>query len=79
MIDSQRGAQHQVGYNYLICNKREWESCFIKNNDKKLLNTADLVIFSFLPEAYPYHICGACYKGSYTMALNQPIRWNCVI
>ena len=32
MIDSQRGAKRRVGYNHLISNKREWNNCFIKNN-----------------------------------------------
>ena len=26
-----------VGYNILIFNKREWNTCFIKNNQKNLL------------------------------------------
>ena len=41
MIDSEQGAYRQVGYNcynHLICNKREWNNCFIKNNKKILLD-----------------------------------------
>ena len=29
----------------------------------KSLNLTDLVIFSFPPDAYPYHICGECYNN----------------
>ena len=36
MVDSQRGAQRRVGYNYLISNKREWNNCFIKKLKKYL-------------------------------------------
>ena len=36
MIDSQRGAKRRVGYNHLISNKREWNHCFIKNNQEIL-------------------------------------------
>ena len=38
MVNSQRGAQRRVGYNYLISNKREWNNCFIKNPHKISLN-----------------------------------------
>ena len=41
MIESQRGAQRRVGYNHLICNKREWNNCFIKNAHKISLNLPD--------------------------------------
>ena len=34
IVDSQRGAKHRVGYNHLISNKREWNNCFIKNDQK---------------------------------------------
>ena len=34
MIDSQRDAHRRVGYNHLISNKREWNNCFIKNNQE---------------------------------------------
>ena len=44
MIDSQRGALRQVGYNHLISNKREWNSCFIKNNQEMLLDHADFAL-----------------------------------
>ena len=40
MIDSQRGA----GYNNLISNKREWNNCFIKNNQEMLLDHADFAL-----------------------------------
>ena len=38
VIDSQGGAQHRVGDNHLISNKREWNNCFIKNAHKISLN-----------------------------------------
>ena len=31
----------RVGYNHLISNKREWNNCFIKNNQEMLLDHAD--------------------------------------
>ena len=30
LLDSGRGANHRVGYQKLISNKREWNNCFIK-------------------------------------------------
>ena len=46
MIDSQRGASHQVGYkyNHLISNKREWNNCFIKNNQEIVLDLTDFAV-----------------------------------
>ena len=44
MIDSQQGALRRVGYNHLISNKREWNNCFIKNNEKILLDHADFAL-----------------------------------
>ena len=41
VIDSQRGAKRQVGYNHLISNKCEWNNCFIKNHQQRLLDFAD--------------------------------------
>ena len=48
MIDSQRGAKCRVGYNHLISNKREWNNCFIKNNQEMFLDHAD---FAFQEQA----------------------------
>ena len=40
MIDMRR-----VGYNHLISNKREWNNCFIKNNQELLqLDLADFAL-----------------------------------
>ena len=39
MIDRRR-----VGYNHLISNKREWNNCFIKNNQEMLLDHADFAL-----------------------------------
>ena len=33
-----------VGYNNLISNKREWNNCFIKNNQEMLLDHADFAL-----------------------------------
>ena len=44
MIDSQRGAHHRVSYNHLISNKREWNNCFIKNNQEILLDFTDFTL-----------------------------------
>ena len=40
LLDSGRGAEHQVGYHKLISDKREWNNCFIKYQalDKNILN-----------------------------------------
>ena len=45
LLDSGRGAKHQVSYHKLISNKREWNNCFIK------YQTLDKNIFElyFLP------------------------------
>ena len=40
MIDSTR----LVGYNHFISNKREWNNCFIKNNQELLLDLADFAL-----------------------------------
>ena len=34
-------AYRLVGYNHLISNKREWNNCFIKNNQQIMLDLAD--------------------------------------
>ena len=40
MIDSQR----IVGFYYPISNKHEWNNCFIKDNQKKLLDLVDFAL-----------------------------------
>ena len=44
MIDSQLGATRLVGHNHLISNKREWNNCFIKNNQEMLQDHADFAL-----------------------------------
>ena len=44
MIDSQRGAERRVCYNHLISSKREWKTCFSKNNQEILLDLADFAL-----------------------------------
>ena len=41
MIDSQRGAEFAI---IISSNKREWNNCFIKNNQKMLLDHADFAL-----------------------------------
>ena len=72
MIDCQRGAQRRVGYNHLISNKREWNNCFIKNNQEILLDLADLAL-----KEQPWPL----FHGHGIMAhipwpLSQPNPWN---
>ena len=40
LLDSTQGAEHRVGYDKLISDKREWNNCFIKYKtlDKNILN-----------------------------------------
>ena len=73
MIDSQRGAQRRVGYNHLISNKREWNNCFIKNNQEFLLDFADFALQEQLEDNLTVSISRAWYDGSYTMAA-KPIK-----
>ena len=73
MLDSQRGAQRRVGYNHLISNKREWNNCFIKNNQETLLAFADFALQEQLEENLMVSISRAWYNGSYTMAA-KPIK-----
>ena len=73
MIDSQRGAKRRVGYNHLISNEREWNTCFIKNHQQILLDFAD---FAWLeqPEGNLMDaISRVWYNGSYTIAA-KPIK-----
>ena len=54
-----------VGYNHLISNKREWNNCFIKNNQEILLDLADFDLM--------VSIFWAWYNGLYIMAA-KPIK-----
>ena len=84
MIDSQRGAKRQVGYNHLISNKREWNNCFITNHQQILPVFGD---FAWLeqPEGNLMDATSRVwYNGSYTIAAkpiktcNDPVfnNWN---
>ena len=68
MIDSKRGAWRRVGYNHLISNKREWNNCFIKNNQELLLDLADFSMKEQPEDNLTAAISRAWYNGSYTMA-----------
>ena len=73
MIDSQRGAWCRVGNNHLISNKREWNNCFIKNNQEILQDLADFALQEQPEDNLVVDISWAWYNGSYTMAA-KPIK-----
>ena len=73
MIDSQRGATRLVGYNHLISNKREWNNCFIKNNQEILLYLDDFALQEQAEDNVMVAFSWAWYNGSYTMAA-KPIK-----
>ena len=73
MIDSQRGAKRRVGYNHLVSNKREWNNCFIKNNQEILLDLTDFAVREEPADNLMAAISWPWYSGSYTMAA-QPIK-----
>ena len=68
MINTRR-----VGYNHLISNKREWNNCFIKNNQELLLYLADFALKEQPEDNSMVTIPRAWYNGSYTMAA-KPIK-----
>ena len=68
MIDSQR-----VGYNHLISNKREWNNCFIKNNQEMLLDHADFALQKQPEHSLMVAFSRAWYNGSHAMAA-KPIK-----
>ena len=63
----------RVGYNHLISNKREWNNCFIKNNQEILLDLADFALQEQREENSMIAISPAWYNGSYTVAAN-PVK-----
>ena len=73
MIDSQLGATCLVGDNHLISNKREWNNCFIKNNQEILVDFADFALQEQLEDNLMVFISQAWYNGSFTMAA-KPIK-----
>ena len=73
MIDSQRDAKRRVGYNHLISNKREWNSCFIKNNQEILLDLADFAWQDKPEDNLMAAISLAWYNGPCNMAA-KPIK-----
>ena len=68
MMDSQRGT-----YNHLISNKREWNNCFIKNNQEIMLDLADFALQEHQEDNLMVYISRAWYNGLYTMAA-KPIK-----
>ena len=67
MIDSQRD------FNHLISNKREWNSCFIKNNQEILLDLVDSTLQKQHENNLMIAISRAWYNGSYTVVAT-PIK-----
>ena len=67
MIEHQQGAQYRVGYNRLISSKREWNNCFIKNNQEILLDLADFALQEQPEDNLMVTISQAWYNDSYTM------------
>ena len=57
----------------LISNKREWNNCFIKNNQEILLDLAGLALQEEPEDNLMVAISRAWYNGSYTMAA-KPIK-----
>ena len=57
LLDSGRGAEHRVGYDKLMSNKREWNNCFIKYQtlNKNISNFIfhELEFRPFLRENFP--------------------------
>ena len=63
----------RVSYNHFISNKREWNSCFIKNNHEILLNLANFALQEQPEENLMVAISRPWYNDSYTMAV-KPIK-----
>ena len=60
-------------YNHLISNKREWNNCFIKNNQEMLLDLADFALQEQAEDNLMVAISRAWYNGSYTVSA-KPIK-----
>ena len=63
MKDSQRGVTRLVGYNHLISNKREWNNCFIKNNQEILLDLNDFALQEQLEDNLMVAVSRAWYMA----------------
>ena len=48
----------QVAYNHPISNKREWNNCFIKNNQVILVGLADFLLKSNEKTIYGHFLSG---------------------
>ena len=60
-------------FNILISNKRDWNNCFIKNNQEILLDLTDFALQEQPEDNLMVSISRAWYNGSYTMA-TKPIK-----
>ena len=58
----------------MISNKREWNNCFIENNQEILLDLADFTLQEQLEDNLMVAISQALYNGSYTIAA-KPINF----
>ena len=56
-----------------MIDKREWNNCFIKNNQEILLDLADFTLHQQAEDNLMVAISRAWYNGSYAMATN-PIK-----
>ena len=78
-VDSQVGVSHLVCYNHLISNKREWNNCFIKNNEQILLDLADFASQEQPEDNLMVATYQALYRAHITWPLSQSNPWNCII
>ena len=62
-----------VGSNHLISNKREWNNCFINNNQEILLDIGDFALHEQPEGNLMVTISRAWYNGSFTRAA-KPIK-----
>ena len=79
MIDSQRGACRRVGYNHLISNKREWNNCFIKNNQEILLDLDDFALQEQQEDNLMAPVLEHGIMAHIPWPLSQSNPWNCII
>ena len=66
-------ATRLVGYKHLKSNKREWNNCFIKNNQEILLDLVDCTLQEQPEDNLMIAFSRAWYNGSYAMD-TKPIK-----
>ena len=72
LLDSGRGAEHQVGYHKLLSKKRDWNYCFIKYQtlDKSISN---FIFYRFSMIKLSFSIFGQT-TGYRIYTLSLPIK-----